>query len=275
MTLPNSKCNIKLVSIDVDNTLVDSRKLIPEENIQAIRWAHEKLGVHFAINSGRIAASARHFMNLIGVHECFPSLGGVIVHTWDGKILHESHVDREASIEICKMARSLGIGLFAYRHESWHLDSGNDYWAESELKASGIPGEMTDIELFLKSNHANKLLGACLDENAISELERMIKAHLSDKVDCFKSSPMFLEVLPKGINKGSAINVLCKHYGIRKENVMSIGDYYNDIDMFRASGISVAMPNAPKEVQNLADFVTKADNEHGGVAEAVRRFIIA
>ena len=148
MTSNRFSGDIKLVSIDVDNTLVDSRKLIPKENIEAIKWAHQEKGIHFAINSGRIAASTRHFMEQIGVHECFPSLNGVLLHSWDGRILEEHSVDRDASLKICAMARSLGVGLFAYRHEGWHLDNGQDYWAESEFKASGIEGEMTDIELF-------------------------------------------------------------------------------------------------------------------------------
>ena len=170
MTSNRFSGDIKLVSIDVDNTLVDSRKLIPKENIEAIKWAHQEKGIHFAINSGRIAASTRHFMEQIGVHECFPSLNGVLLHSWDGRILEEHSVDRDASLKICAMARSLGVGLFAYRHEGWHLDNGQDYWAESEFKASGIEGEMTDIELFLRSNNANKLLGAHLDENVISSV---------------------------------------------------------------------------------------------------------
>lgn len=273
MALTRLSSDIKLVSIDVDNTLVDSRKLIPQINIEAIRWAHLERGVHFAINSGRIAASTRHYMELIGVHESFPSLNGVILYSWDGRIIEEHSVDRDASLEVCSLARALGVGLFAYRHESWHLDNGQDYWAESEYRASGIEGEMTDIELFLKTNNANKLLGAHLDENAISELETLVLSRLSDRVECFKSSPNFLEILPKGINKGTAVNALCRHYGIKKENVMSIGDYYNDVDMFKASGLSVAMPNAPQEVRALVDYVTEADNEHGGVAEAIRTFI--
>ena len=275
MTLPNSKCNIKLVSIDVDNTLVDSRKMIPPINIDAIRQAHQELGIHFTINSGRIAASVRRYMEQIGVHECFPSLGGVTVQTWDGRVLDEHFVDREASIEICSMARALGIGLFAFRLEGWTLDEGQDYWAESEYKASGVRGKMTDMTLFLRENKAGKLLGACMDADAVSELEKRIKKDLSDRVDCFKSSQLFLEIMPKGINKGTAINVLCKHYGIEKQNVMSIGDYYNDIDMFNASGFSVAMPDSPEEVKRLADFVTENDSGHGAVAEAIRRFIIA
>ena len=92
-------------------------------------------------------------------------------------------------------------------------------------------------------------------------------------MDCFKSDPRFLEIVPKGINKGTAVKALCRFYGIEKENVMSIGDFYNDIDMFRESGISVAMANAPEDVKSQASFVTQADADHAGVAEAIYRFL--
>lgn len=274
MAILNPDCTIKLVSIDVDNTLVDSCKKVPEDNIKAIRWAHEERGVHFAINSGRIEKSARHYMDVIGVHECFPSLGGVILHSWEGDILEEHSIAKDASLGILSIARSLGVALFAYTHEMWHLDSGNDYWADSEFKATGVEGKITDIGSFLQKYDANKMLGACLDVSAVSELERQVRLLFSDKVECFKSSQCFLEILPKGINKGTAINALCKHYCLEKANVMSIGDYYNDIDMFKASGISVAMPNAPDSVKALADYVTQKDSDHCAVAEAIYRFIV-
>ena len=54
---------------------------------------------------------------------------------------------------------------------------------------------------------------------------------------------------------------------------MSIGDYYNDIDMFLASGISVAMANAPEDIKSQVTYVTKADNLRCGVAEAICRFL--
>ena len=54
---------------------------------------------------------------------------------------------------------------------------------------------------------------------------------------------------------------------------MSLGDYYNDIDMFKASGISVAMANAPDDIKQMATYVTQADNVNAGVAEAIYRFL--
>ena len=55
---------------------------------------------------------------------------------------------------------------------------------------------------------------------------------------------------------------------------MAIGDYYNDIAMFNASGISVAMANSPEDIKKQVTYVTKADNVHCGVAEAIYSFMV-
>ena len=227
------------------------------------------------IVAGILFQNAYHpfFYRIRVFHECYPSLGGVLVQNWDGRVLDEHVVERDASLEISSIARSMGCAVFAYDRDRWHIDEGQHYWAQSERTATGLDGVMTDIVGFLKTHRANKMLAACTDPDAINMLERRLNKELSESIDCFTSSPLFLEILPKGVNKGTAIDVLCSHYGIEKSNVMSIGDYYNDIDMFNASGLSVAMANAPKEIRGMVDYVTEADNVHCGVAEAIRRFI--
>ncbi len=264
---------IKLVSLDVDGTLVDDEKNIPERNLRAISWAHINNGVHFAINSGRICQSVRSYMEKLGVHESFPSLGGVLVHGWDGEIIAESTIDSSVALEINALARSLGCATFIYQRDIWCLDPGNDYWKNSEYTATKVMGRIVDTDKAIKTGPTNKMLGVCLDTAKLQRLMEGIISDFSTFVDCFTSSPYFLEILPKGVNKGTAIDILIKHYGIKKENVMSIGDYYNDVDMFKTSGISVAMANAPDDIKAMADYVTEADNCNCGVAEAIHRFI--
>ncbi len=264
---------IKLICIDVDNTLVDDDKNIPEGNREAIRWAHFEKGAHIAINSGRIAPSTRDYMERLGVHDAFPSLGGCIVHDWDGTIIEESFIDRDISLEINAMAREIGCTLFIYHHDSWYLDPGNEFWAESEFRATRIRGIILDTDIFIRSQAPNKMLGVQADPSRTDLLKKRIAARFNSSIDCFKSDPRFLEIVPKGINKGTAVQALCRHYGIEKCNVMSIGDYYNDLDMFEASGISVAMANAPDDIKSRVSYVTSADNVHCGVAEAIRRFL--
>ena len=271
--IPVTTNPIKLICIDVDNTLVDEDKNIPEGNREAIRWAHFSKGVHIAINSGRIAPSTRDYMDRLGVQDAYPSLGGCIVQDRDGTIIEESFIDREVSLEINAVARELGCTLFIYHHDKWYLDPGNDYWAGSEFKATGIRGIILDTDRFIRSQAPNKMLGVQADPSRTDLLMERIAVRFGACIDCFKSDPRFLEIVPKGINKGTAVQALCRHYGIEQCNVMSIGDYYNDLDMFRASGISVAMANAPEDIKKQVSYVTEADNAHCGVAEAIFRFL--
>ncbi|MCR5443879.1 MAG: Cof-type HAD-IIB family hydrolase [Sphaerochaetaceae bacterium] len=264
---------IKLICIDVDNTLVDDRKNIPEPNRDAIRWAHFERGAHIAINSGRIAPSTRDYMERLGVHDAYPSLNGCVVQSWDGSFIEENSIDRDVALEINTMARSLGCTMFVYHHDLWYLDPGNDYWAESEFKATGIRGTITDTDTLIRGTVPNKMLGVQVDPCATDILKKRITEAFPDYVDCFKSDPRFLEIVPKGVNKGTAVQALCRHYGIAKENVMAIGDYYNDIDMFRESAVSVAMANAPDDIKGQVTYVTEADNLSCGVAEAIYRFL--
>ncbi len=265
---------VKLICLDIDRTLIDDSRTIPEENLKAVRAAHGKKGVHIAVNSGRIASSARSFMKAMGVREAFPSLGGCVVQNWDGSIIEEHFIDRGAASEINALARKLGCALFLYTGDRWHLDPGYPFWQDSETRATGLEGNITDTARLLKTHSPNKMLAADMDAEKINRLRDEVRASFSGSVDCFKSNDLYLEIVPAGINKGTAVDALCRHYGIGRESVMSIGDYYNDIDMFSASGIAVAMADSPAEVKEAATFVTQADCNGCGVAEAIRRFVL-
>ena len=264
---------IKLICLDVDNTLVDRYKNIPAKNLEAIRRAHLEAGVHIAVNSGRISGSSRNLMERLGVHEAFPSLGGCIVQDWNGAFIEEHSIDREVARAVNLLARKTGCTNFIYHRDRWYLDPGNDFWAASEYRATQIPGTFTDTDSILQATAPSKMLGVHTDPARTTELETLIRKNFSSYVDCFKSDPRFLEIVPKGINKGTAVRALCRFYGIGKENVMSVGDFYNDLDMFRESGISVAMANAPDDVRSQVTFVTESDADHAGVAEAIHHFL--
>ena len=264
---------IRLICLDVDNTLVDKNKNIPAANIEAIRWAYAEKGIHIAVNSSRIGASVRDYMERLGVHEAYPALGGAIIQDWDGSIIEEHLIDREAARAINAIGRSLGCTDFIYHHDSWCVDPGNEFWAASEYSATKVPGAFRDTDEAILSEGANKILGVNSDPSIVSELQNRILKDFFTYVDCFKSDPRFLEIVPKGINKGTAVQALCNHYGIGRDNVLSMGDFYNDMDMFAQSGISVAMANAPDDIKARVSFVTKADADHAGVSEAIHHFL--
>ena len=91
-------------------------------------------------------------------------------------------------------------------------------------------------------------------------------------MDCFFSCEWFLEVVPKGMNKGEAVKMLCALQNVEIENAVAAGDAANDLAMLKAAGIGVVMCNGTDEVKAVADFVTTRDNNHDGVAEIADRF---
>lgn len=86
------------------------------------------------------------------------------------------------------------------------------------------------------------------------------------------SKPFFLEFMNLEVDKGKSILRLGKMLGIDAEEIIAIGDSYNDITMIQAAGLGVAMGNAVEAVKEIANYVTE-DNEHDGVATVVEKFI--
>ena len=88
-----------------------------------------------------------------------------------------------------------------------------------------------------------------------------------------KSKPHFLEIIDSSVNKGVALSALAEHFGIDQQNVMAIGDSFNDLEMIQYAGVGVAMGNARPEIKEQADIVT-VTNEEDGVAEAIERYVL-
>ena len=83
----------------------------------------------------------------------------------------------------------------------------------------------------------------------------------------------YLDISPLNVTKGKALEVLRQYLELNKEDILSVGDNINDIDMFRASGIGAAVNNAYDEVKQAATYVTNNSAENGGFAEAIYNFL--
>ena len=94
------------------------------------------------------------------------------------------------------------------------------------------------------------------------------------RADLYPSSPFFIEAVPLGVAKDSSLAALLERMGLTRDNLMACGDGLNDCSMIAYAGVGVAMQNAEQPVKDAAVYVTAADNNHDGVAEAVEKFIL-
>ncbi len=270
----NNAMKTKLICSDVDSTLVDDYKKLSPKNREAIRKAVLEEGMHFAIISGRIAPSVRRYMDEIGITGVVPSLGGCLIEDWDGTIIEENVVDGRLAIKINDLIKAMDCLCFAYHHNDWYIDPGHPDWIKSEADATDTIGVVEDLTGLFSRINPNKLLGVHSDTDRVKRLSDAILERYSNEVDCFLSSPMYLEIVPKGVNKGTAVDALCRHYGIERSNVLAIGDYYNDIDMLKIVGVPVTVRNAPDDIKAVARYVTESDCNNSAVAEALERFVV-
>lgn len=172
------------------------------------------------------------------------------------------------------LAKENGCLCFAYHHRSWYIEPGHDDIAYNEKVVTGTTGIVESLDDLFTKISPNKLLGVSYDTNKVKLLRDLVIDNFQDKVDCFLSSPFYLEIVPKGVDKGTAVNALCHYYGIKNEEVLAIGDYYNDIGMFKNVGISVTVKNAPEDIKAIAKFTTNNDCNNSAVAEAIKRFVV-
>ena len=83
----------------------------------------------------------------------------------------------------------------------------------------------------------------------------------------------YLDIAPSNVTKGQALQLLMDYLKLSKDNILSIGDNLNDIDMFKISGIGAAVNNAYDDVKKIATFTTSNSADNGGFAEAIYKFI--
>lgn len=270
--------DIKLICLDVDGTLVDDHVSIPQCNIDEIKRAESK-GVKIAITSGRMSLSTKYFMDKIGTGGAISSLGGGMLEDENGNIIEEYVLDADISRKLVKLANENGITLYAYHHYNWYADrtKADPYWLDTEKYLTSVSGTIVDDlqKEVLDRFNPNKMLAMHRNPAKALEFMNYLEKELPDRsrINIFMSGPTYIELVPPQADKGNAVRGLCRYYNIPKENVMVCGDYYNDIHMFREAAVSVAAANAPEAVKKAATYVTKADNNQGVVAEAIRVFI--
>lgn len=134
--------------------------------------------------------------------------------------------------------------------------------------------ETKKVDNFLEAVHFP--VAKCLivgDPERLAILEKEMYEHLKDRMGVFRSEPYFLELVPKGIDKAQSLAVLLKEIGMTKEEMIAIGDGFNDLSMIKYAGLGVAMANAQEVVRQNADYITLS-NEEDGVAAVVEKFIL-
>jgi Cof subfamily protein (haloacid dehalogenase superfamily) len=276
--LPASTDRIKLLIVDIDGTIAGKSNQVSTRVKQAISAAQAQ-GVRVGIATGRMYKSALRFHQEIGADMPILAYQGAWIQDPATGITHRHNpVPVEIARELLDYFEQPDLfdklSVHVYRDDCLYVREINTdtelYIGRSGIGVTPVP----DLRAVL-TDRPTKLLAMSEDTALIQELlEELRERYSQSELHVTTSVPIFLETTQAGVNKGTAIDyVATELLGITAENVLAIGDNYNDVEMLAYAGIGVAMGNAPVDVQSLADWVAP-DIEADGVAAAIEKFIL-
>ncbi len=284
MSINNLK--YKMLVSDMDYTLLNKDKMVSERNRDAVRKAIEK-GVHMVVATGRIYTSARVYAKLLGVGTPIIASNGAIIReaVFDNpldteKTIYKDILPMEAVREMIRLSRKHGIFCHFFtedtiyaeklvtvslRYTEWNQFLGR----EDQVKIKIVD----DIEKAIIEDNVQILKSVVVDSS--SEKIQLLRNSIVETgiVSVSQSMKDNLEVMNKGVTKGNAVRMLAEMYGIKRDEIIAIGDNENDISMIEYAGMGIAMGNAEESLKNVANHIT-GDYQEDGVAEAIERFIL-
>lgn len=264
---------IKLVAIDLDDTLLNSGLRIADECLQAIREVQAR-NILVTLATGRMYRSALPYAREINADLPLITYQGALVkNSRSEEVLYHRPVAEDKAVEIMKYFRQARVHFHTYLEDELCLESMSEEGRMYANLAGVAPRLVPDLLEAVRHNEPMKIMAVTDNEKALLDMELELKSRYGGQLNITRSKPYFLEVMDRTANKGDALRVVAEHYHIDRKEVLAVGDSYNDLAMIEWAGVGVAMGNARDVVKDAADYVT-ATNEESGVAEALRRFVL-
>ena len=274
-----AQSNIKVLALDLDGTLTNDRKEITPRTRAALDAALAR-GVTVVLASGRPIAGVTPVARALELGQpgragaILAYNGGAIVDCGPGhRVLWQQVLPAPMVPALCRFAAEQNVAIVTYNEEGVVTERPGDPWAQREGFTNKLPMiEVADLAAYV-NYPVNKML-ITLDPVRLPHVLRAGAERFAGQIDLYPSSPFFIEAVPLGVAKDKSLAALLDRMGFTQENLMACGDGMNDRSMLRYAGVGVAMANAEGPVKAEADYITGADNNHDGVAEAIERFIL-
>lgn len=285
---------IKLLALDLDGTTLNSLGQVPDANRVAIRAA-EDAGVLVTIATGRRFRDAQPIGIDLGLNApLITHNGGLLKYADSEETVHCSILSTEMSLEVVRVGKEFGgdalvsidpkgRGNLLYDRISEDNIALKKYlrWSEGlhgdEIGRSGVE-HVAKLEDIL---HKHEIVHISFSGGCawMQELEKTLNDEFKGNVTILATiyptlDFTLLDILPPDASKGHGVSRLAELNKLKAENVMCIGDNFNDLEMLEYAGTPVVMGNAAQELLDRHDFHSTSTNEEAGVAAAIEKFIL-
>lgn len=264
----------KLIALDIDGTLINSKLEITPRTKKAVIRAMEE-GHKVVIASGRDPMGVEQYARELDFDKYGGLLsnfnGGRITNYKTGEIIADHPLDLDLTREILDFARDLDIGFLVYKDSKFYTNSPDTYMLKESASKSHMEVVVDEKLIDTIDFQTNKILFSQVPER-IEEPSRALYDRFHEVATCVKSTPFYYEIMPKGIDKGKSLLEIADHYKISQEDIIAFGDENNDLTMIEKAGVGVAMANSSKDILEIADYVTLS-NDEDGIAYYLENFL--
>ncbi len=286
----------KLIAIDLDGTMLNSYGIVSEETKKTIKKVEEQ-GVEVVIASGRPIASIKEIAKEIDSKNYFIAGNGAIIYDMKKEeIIYEKTMPKEKILEIVKICEENSISYNVYTETeilAKALKFNVLYYHKENLKKEENKKTkiniVNDMYEYIKNKQDARFLKITIcDESKtvfnsiirklkevknieILEVSHMARKTITQGTEEYSISYYYTEISRENVDKWNAIEFLIEKLGIKKEEVMAIGDNSNDKEMIKNAGLGVAMKQSTPAILELANEVTDGNNEDG-VAKILQKY---
>ena len=288
----------KLVAIDLDGTLLNSYGEVSNKNKEAIQKSMEK-NVEIVLASGRPIMSVKNLANEIGCNNYIICGNGAITYDIQNEeVIYNRFLEKSKVLQIIRICEENSIFYNVYTKDTILTKNLNYnilfYHQENASKPEDKKTRITlmqNIEEYIQNRKLEDYLKITICDNdkvifgsiirklrTIKDVDVLDVAHMSRKIikDGTENVPMeyyYTEITNTNVDKWQAIENLIEKLGIKKEEVIAIGDNINDAEMVKNAGLGVMMQNSAPYIKEMADVIVN-DNDNDGVAEAIEKYIL-
>ncbi|MFI3300061.1 MAG: Cof-type HAD-IIB family hydrolase [Candidatus Gastranaerophilales bacterium] len=263
---------IKMVATDIDGTIYNWGVGVSDNVKKCIKKMQEQ-GVKVVLVTGRMHSAAKLLATELGLNTPVVSYqGGLIKENCENGIeFYKKTLDPISAKKILSWARQKKVHTNLYINDVLIVEEENDI-VQKYAEVQNITYQVKNFDE-LKIEDVNKILIVDYsDAEVVTEYKEFLeKEH--EHLYIVKSSPYYCEISHNEARKSCAVEHLCKIWDIKKEEVLTIGDQNNDIELLKAGGVAVAMGNATDELKTYANHITDSV-ENDGFVKAMEKFVL-
>ncbi len=275
ISMPEKKLPLSawLIASDIDGTLNNKKRKLPQRNFDAIQKFVYEYGGHFILSSGRSIESMRKHFNKLKLNSGYAVfINGAGVYDYSkNEIVWMSPVNEKITTLIKTMAKKFPLATVQVitPYEAKVVKPTGS--ALILALTSKLPIKcFSNIEKVETGNWCKAIFTGL--PPVISAVEKYAKAHSENATNLMRTSPFSFELVNEGTNKGVAVLKVAELLGIDRENTAAIGDYFNDYEMLKAVGLPACCGQAPQGMKDIAKLVTCHCNK-GAVADLIEYII--